>query len=200
MNYCSTSKRYGLFLLFINGALVCAGAFAQANSELTGIVRDQSGAVVAGAKIALTDPATGITRTTVSSSTGLYDISGLNPANYDLKVRAAGFASFVRDGIAVNVSSTARVDVNLIVDAESQTITVRFDSLAIQSNSHVISTLVSSERNHELNGGRGRNRTYNLSVKSRMLCQLSYASRCFGGTVRTRSRAPHICKYSTRKA
>ena len=27
------------------------------------------------------------------------------------------------------------------------------------------------------NGGRGRNRTYNLSVKSRMLCQLSYASR-----------------------
>jgi hypothetical protein len=28
----------------------------------------------------------------------------------------------------------------------------------------------------ELNGGRGRNRTFNLSVKSRMLCQLSYAS------------------------
>ena len=28
-----------------------------------------------------------------------------------------------------------------------------------------------------LNGGRGRNRTYNLSIKSRMLCQLSYASR-----------------------
>ena len=29
-------------------------------------------------------------------------------------------------------------------------------------------------------GGRGRNRTYNLSVKSRMLCQLSYASRSVG--------------------
>ena len=28
-----------------------------------------------------------------------------------------------------------------------------------------------------INGGRGRNRTYNLSVKSRMLCQLSYASK-----------------------
>jgi hypothetical protein len=28
-----------------------------------------------------------------------------------------------------------------------------------------------------VNGGRGRNRTYNLSIKSRMLCQLSYASR-----------------------
>jgi len=35
-----------------------------------------------------------------------------------------------------------------------------------------------------LDGGRGRNRTYNLSVKSRMLCQLSYASRCSGDAVR----------------
>jgi hypothetical protein len=31
----------------------------------------------------------------------------------------------------------------------------------------------------DLIGGRGRNRTYNLSVKSRMLCQLSYASSNF---------------------
>ena len=29
----------------------------------------------------------------------------------------------------------------------------------------------------QVSGGRGRNRTYNLSIKSRMLCQLSYASR-----------------------
>jgi hypothetical protein len=33
----------------------------------------------------------------------------------------------------------------------------------------------------EVIGGRGRNRTYNLSVKSRMLCQLSYASSIEGG-------------------
>jgi hypothetical protein len=35
-------------------------------------------------------------------------------------------------------------------------------------------------------GGRGRNRTYNLSVKSRMLCQLSYASIHSGFAVRRR--------------
>jgi hypothetical protein len=38
-------------------ALACAGAFAQANSDLTGIVTDQTGAVVAGATVVLTDPA-----------------------------------------------------------------------------------------------------------------------------------------------
>src|SRR5262249_45754872 len=37
---------------------------------------------------------------------------------------------------------------------------------------------------YRLDGGRGRNRTFNLSVKSRMLCQLSYASRRFENVVR----------------
>ena len=41
----------------------------------------------------------------------------------------------------------------------------------------------------DLIGGRGRNRTYNLSVKSRMLCQLSYASR-FG----RKPRSAGICE------
>jgi hypothetical protein len=81
--------RYLLLPLFF--VLACAGAFAQANSEVTGIVTDQTGAVVAGAKITLTDPATGSTKSTISDGTGLYDIAGLNAANYDVKVAAKGF-------------------------------------------------------------------------------------------------------------
>ena len=55
--------RYRFFLLPLFFVLACVGAFAQANSELTGIVTDQTGAVVAGAKIVLTDPATGRAKT-----------------------------------------------------------------------------------------------------------------------------------------
>ena len=55
--------RYRFFLLPLFLVLACVGVFAQANSEVTGIVTDQTGAVVSGAKIVLTDPATGVTRT-----------------------------------------------------------------------------------------------------------------------------------------
>jgi hypothetical protein len=121
-------------------------ALAQANSELTGIVTDQTGAVVPDAKIVLTDPATGFSKTTTSGATGLYDISGLNPANYNMKVSAKGFQGYAQNGIVVNVSATARADVKLTVGAETQTVTVEADALAVQADSNVVSTLISSEQ------------------------------------------------------
>ena len=141
---------YRFFLLPLIFVLACVGALAQANSDLTGIVTDQTGAVVPDAKIVITDPATGITKTTVSGATGLYDISGLNPANYNLKVTAKGFQSYAQNGIVVNVSATARVDIKLTVGAEEQTVTVEADSLAVQADSNVVSTLISSEQISEI--------------------------------------------------
>jgi hypothetical protein len=142
--------RYRFFLLPLLFVLACAGAFAQANSEITGIVTDQTGAVVAGAKIVLTDPGTGESHTTVSSGTGLYDIAGLNPANYNMKVSAKGFESYAQNGVVVNVSSTARADIRLTVGAESQTVTVEADALAVQADSNVVSTLIDSQQISEI--------------------------------------------------
>jgi hypothetical protein len=141
---------YKLFLLAVFFVLTCAGVYAQANSEVAGIVTDQTGAVVAGAKIVLTDPATSTTKTVTSGATGLYDITGLNPANYNMKITAKGFESFAQTGIVVNVSTTARVDVKLTVGSETQTVTVEADALAVQADSNVVSTLISSEQISEI--------------------------------------------------
>jgi hypothetical protein len=141
-----THKWYRVFLLPLMFAVVSVGAFAQANSELTGIVTDQTGAVVPDAKIVLTDPGTGSSKTTTSGATGLYDIAGLNPANYNMKVTAKGFESFAQNGVVVNVSATARVDIKLTVGSETQTVTVEADALAVQADSNVVSTLISSEQ------------------------------------------------------
>jgi len=138
--------KYRFFLLPLLFVLVGVFAFAQANSSLTGIVTDQSGAVVAGAKITLTNPGTGATTTTESGATGLYTIPGLNPANYNLKISAKGFETYVQNGVVINVSASVREDVKLTVGAESQTVTVEADALQVQTDSNVISTLISSEQ------------------------------------------------------
>ncbi len=142
--------RYRYLLLPLFFVLACAVAIGQANSELTGIVTDKTGAVVPDASVVLTNPATGITRTTQSGGTGLYDISGLNPATYNLKVTAKGFETFQENGVVVNVSQTFRHDVQLTVGAASETVTVEADALAVQTDSNVVSTLISSEQISEI--------------------------------------------------
>jgi hypothetical protein len=131
-----------MFILTFAGAKT----FAQANSDMTGIVTDQTGAVVSGATITLVDPATGFEKQTESGETGLYVIGGLNPATYNMRVTNKGFQTYEQTGIVVNVSSTLRVDIKLTVGAESQTVTVEATALAPQVDSNVVSTLISSEQ------------------------------------------------------
>jgi hypothetical protein len=141
---------YRFILVFAFLLLMSAGAYAQANSAVTGLVTDQTGAVVEGANISLADPATGAVRTTVSSSTGLYLIPGLNASNYDLKVTAKGFETFTQTNVTVNVSATFRVDVKLTVGSEATTVTVQADALTVQSDSNVVSTLINEQQITEL--------------------------------------------------
>jgi hypothetical protein len=147
--------RFVLSLLFL-WVLACVGAQAQANSNITGIVTDQTGAVVSDAIISLIDTATGTEKTTVSGATGLYELAGLNPSTYKMTVAARGFQSFEQKGIVVNVSSTLRVDIALKIGSESETVTVEANALAVQSDSNVVSTLINEQQITEL-ATNGRN-------------------------------------------
>jgi hypothetical protein len=140
-------------MLFV---LACVGAFAQADSAVTGIVTDQTGALVPGANITLSDPATGISKSTVSDSTGLYDIAGLNAAKYNLKVSAKGFQTYEQKGVVVDISRTFRVDIKLTIGEQTQTVTVEADALAVQGDSNVVSTLINEQQITEL-ATNGRN-------------------------------------------
>ena len=143
-----TKFRYILLPLLL--LLASVTVFAQANSEVTGIVTDQSGAVVPGASITITDPANGTVKTTVSRATGLYSIPGLNPSSYTLKVTATGFQAYEQRSLTVNVSSTVRVDIKMTLGAATETVTVEANALAVQADSNVVSTLISSEQISEI--------------------------------------------------
>jgi len=142
--------RYRFFLLPLFFVLACVAAFAQANSEVNGTITDQTGAAISGAKITLTEPATATVKTAISNATGLYSIAGLNAGNYNLKVAAKGFEAYAQTGIVVNISAAFRVDVKLTVGAETQTISVEADALAVQSDSNVVSTLINEQQITEL--------------------------------------------------
>lgn len=106
----------GTALAALMFAVVCtAPAYTQAsgsNAELRGQVVDQTGAVVPGAKVTLTDIGKGTSRTTTTDGEGNYTFLNLLPSAYELKVEAQGFQSS-STRVELTVGQQARIPVRL---------------------------------------------------------------------------------------
>jgi hypothetical protein len=145
VNLVSTAK-YRLFLLPLAMLLVCLSGHGQANSTITGTVLDINGAAIPGAEVTLTQQETGYASKSISNDAGNYVFAGLNVGTYDLKVAAKGFQAHVEKGIVVNVSQTSRQDAVLTVGSVDETVTVQSDVMEVQTDSNVLSTLVSEQQ------------------------------------------------------
>jgi hypothetical protein len=142
--------RHRLLLLPLFLALVSASAFAQQNSEISGTVTDNNGAVVPDAHIILTSVTTGTQLSTDSNSNGVYIFPGLNVGTYDISATASGFGAYVQKGLIVNVSRTLRADISLTVGSVKETVTVTANALQVQADSNVISSLISADQISEI--------------------------------------------------
>src|SRR5262245_21732327 len=86
-------------------ALMCGTIWGQATAQISGTVRDQSGAVLPGVEITATQTDTGIARTTITNETGSYVLPNLGLGSYRLEAALPGFRSYVQTGIVLQVNS-----------------------------------------------------------------------------------------------
>lgn len=116
-------------------ALVAVPVVAQTlYGSITGLVEDPSGSAVAGAKVTLTNNATGQSYEGTSDASGTYTIINILPGTYDLKITQSGFKSVSRTGLLVNANIVSRTDVKLEVGAVSDQITVQADAVSLQTD------------------------------------------------------------------
>lgn len=112
------------------------------DSILTGVVTDQTGAIISGAIVRIINPKTGESHSVMTDSSGLYTINALLPGTYDLKVTESGFEMFDQASVKVAASAQTVLNARLTIGAETQTIAVQADALAVQADSNVVSTLI----------------------------------------------------------
>src|SRR5579863_5697988 len=144
-------KSLNLSLLFI--VLCCASALCFAQSDrgsVSGIVTDPTGAGITGAKVTITNAATGTQNSTVTTGAGDYTIPELVAGVYSVTVVAPGFNTLIRNGITVSVGETARVDLKLGVGQSTATITVTADAPLLQTDSPQNNIEVSTNDMNEL--------------------------------------------------
>ena len=125
-------KRQAQILGLLLGLSILAAA-QETRGSLSGIVTDGSGAVVARAGLQLTNTETGVVMTAISNDAGLYRFLFLNPGQYKLVASMAGFKTFERDRIQLNVSEAGTLPVVLEVGAQSERITVSAEAPLIEA-------------------------------------------------------------------
>jgi len=114
--------------------LATLGTRAQSNSAtLTGTVVDKTGAVIPQAKIAVTEEASGVVRTTSSDDRGFFSLVGIPADVYDVEVSAPGFSKLQRKGVAVHINdqielkgialTVAGANTSVVVTAEAAELT-----------------------------------------------------------------------------
>src|ERR1700733_7775461 len=108
-----SGKTFGATLLclftFASGQLL----FGQATGSISGTVRDPSGSAVPGAKVTVTAPSTGVTRSSFTNDSGEYIVPLLGVANYTVQVEMKGFQNATAQDIRLQVDEPRELDFNL---------------------------------------------------------------------------------------
>ncbi len=127
-----------------------ATAWGQATASLNGTVTDPTGAVIPGASVALTNQATGASRSTVTADNGGYIFTEVPPGLYTVKVSLPGFKTAVRENIALRVATPTTLDIQLEVGEITETVTVEVAAIPINTVDATIGDTFSERQVKEL--------------------------------------------------
>lgn len=121
---------------------------------ITGIVTDQSGAVVPNAHVTLQNTDIGLTLETTTSGSGQYTFSPVRIGHYSVKASASGFSSTTQENLQVNVQERLQVNIQLQVGAATESVTVTGAPPQLQTTEGSVGQVIGSEtlNNLPLNG------------------------------------------------
>jgi hypothetical protein len=145
------AKMRNLLLLAITVSLVsflCAQGGA--NGTILGTVTDTAGAVVAGARVDITNVATNVTNQTQTTSSGDFTVPFLSPGTYRVMVESSGFQKAVTDSVTLAVGQQARVNVTMKPGQVSETVEVQASSVDLDTDTAAVRQIVTPTQIEQL--------------------------------------------------
>src|SRR3984957_10446874 len=126
--------------------LVCLPLLSQSSQgAIQGAVFDQSGGVIAGAMVTVTDTARGVSRSLTTDDAGEYVDASLNPGTDTARAEAKGFRTVEHNGVLVQVGQNIRVDLTVQPGEQTQTVTVTGELPEINTTDATLGGTVSNQ-------------------------------------------------------
>ena len=135
-----------LWLATLSGSLL----EAQIQGEITGEVMDDTGGVITGATVTVTNEGTNATRQVQTNTSGVYSFPALLPGSYRVQTEMNGFQSMVRNGVQVQVQQVVRVDFRLQVGAVTEVVDVSAAAPLLNTETATTGTVIENRRIVEL--------------------------------------------------
>jgi hypothetical protein len=136
----------GIFVIFSGGTLKAQNSYG----SVVGTISDNTGAVVGGAKVTLTNVDTGDTRQAATNASGDYQFVNLPPGNYKVDVEDTGFKRFTRSNVLVLVQGSTRVDAALQLGNINQTVEVTSQAPLLETQQATVGQAVAGRAVTEL--------------------------------------------------
>ena len=140
----------GLCLVVFGVLAAAPDAWAQATAQINGTVRDDSGGVLPGVDVTVTQTDTGLTRSTVTDTEGAYVLTNLPLGPYRLDVMLAGFRPYQQTGIVLQVGSAPTINVTLGLGELTETVSVEAAAPLVDTQRAGIGEVIENERIVEL--------------------------------------------------
>jgi hypothetical protein len=108
---------------------------ASITGGISGVVTDNSGAVISGARVLATDTQTGVKTAVTTDAKGFYNLPALAVGTYDLEISHPGFKTYRKTGLVIDANSALRADASLEVGAISEKVEVSTDAVHVETQS-----------------------------------------------------------------
>jgi outer membrane receptor protein involved in Fe transport len=122
----------------------------QSIAEIRGVVQDESGGMLPGVSVTITDQLTGAQRTTVSDDAGRFNFPRLLVGTYRLEASLEGFRQFVTANVRLNTDDIRQINVVLAIGTLSDVLTVTAAAMQVQTVGGNLSAIVDEKRISEL--------------------------------------------------
>ena len=143
-------------ILFVATLVLTAlPAFAQFDrAQISGVVKDESGGVIPGATVTVTNTQTKIARTGFTDSTGYYIFNALAPGSYDVEVELTGFKKFAQTGVKLDAAARLTLDATLATGVISEQVLVVATPTPLQFDTQNRKTLEAKDFENLAQNGR----------------------------------------------
>ncbi|HWP99228.1 MAG TPA: TonB-dependent receptor [Vicinamibacterales bacterium] len=135
-----------LAVLALLAAAVAPAAAQQQLAAIQGTITDQTGAVLPGVTVVVTNVATGISRTTTTNEVGVYRMPSLDPGRYEVSAELTGFKKVVRRDVVLSVGATVGLNFTLEAGAIAEELVVVGISPDIQTEKAEVSAVVERKK------------------------------------------------------